>query len=86
MFSHARPGTSDTSAVPTDQINNPGTINAIINTHQRPTFANEVVDKWRKVEACPAADERRVTASSGRSRYVLVRTRPRWQVLATRHT
>ncbi|HKE96406.1 MAG TPA: hypothetical protein VKB34_19010, partial [Povalibacter sp.] len=55
IFAHARPGTSDTSAVPTDQINNPGTINAIINIPQRPTFANEVVNKWRKVEACPAS-------------------------------
>lgn len=54
VFSHARPGTSDTSAVPTDQVNNPGTINAIINTAQRPTFANEVVSKWRKVSECPA--------------------------------
>lgn len=53
VFSHARPGTSDTSAVPTDQVNNPGTINAIINTHQRPTFDNEVVNKWRKVNTCP---------------------------------
>lgn len=52
VFAHARPGTSDTSAVPTDQINNPGTINAIINTSQRPTFANEVVAKWRKVSDC----------------------------------
>lgn len=57
VFAHARPGTSDTSAVPTDQINNPGTINAIINTHRRPTFANEVVNKWRKVDACPAPDK-----------------------------
>lgn len=54
VFSHARPGTSDTSAVPTDQINNPGTINAIINIPERPTFANEMVNKWRKVDACPA--------------------------------
>jgi hypothetical protein len=52
MFAHARPGTSDTSAIPNDQINNPGTINAIINLHQRPTFAGESVDKWRKVSAC----------------------------------
>jgi hypothetical protein len=57
VFSHARPGTSDTSAVPTDQINNPGTINALINIHQRPKFQNEVVDKWRKVSACPAAEK-----------------------------
>ncbi len=54
VFSHARPGTSDTSAVPTDQINNPGTINALINIRQRPTFQNEVVNKWRKVSECPA--------------------------------
>ncbi|HEY5806431.1 MAG TPA: hypothetical protein VIT67_00595, partial [Povalibacter sp.] len=54
VFSHARPGTSDTSAVPTDQINNPGTINALINIAERPTFANETVNKWRKVDACPA--------------------------------
>lgn len=58
VFAHARPGTSDTSAIPTDQINNPGTINAIINTDRRPTFASEVVNKWRKVAECPAgADE-----------------------------
>ena len=53
VFSHARPGTSDTSAVPTDQINNPGTINAIINIPERPKFENEVVNKWRKVGSCP---------------------------------
>lgn len=52
MFAHARPGTSDTSAIPNDQVNNPGTINAIINLRQRPTFAGEVVDKWRKVASC----------------------------------
>jgi hypothetical protein len=52
VFAHARPGTTDTSAVPTDQVNNPGTVNAIINTNQRPTFPNEVVNKWRKVTAC----------------------------------
>ena len=56
VFAHARPGTSDTSAIPNDQINNPGTINAIINFHQRPTFANEVVDKWRVVAACNAGE------------------------------
>lgn len=58
VFAHARPGTSDTSAIPTDQVNNPGTINALINTAQRPTFADESVIKWRKVVACSAgADE-----------------------------
>lgn len=33
----------------------PGTIKAIINTAQRPTFANEVVAKWRKVSECAAS-------------------------------
>lgn len=56
VFAHARPGTSDTSAVPTDQINNPGTINALINIDKRPTFDNEVVDKWRKVSECTTQD------------------------------
>ena len=54
MYSHARPGTSDTSAIPTDQVSNPGTINAIHNFSQRPVFQGEDVLKWRKVAACPA--------------------------------
>lgn len=54
VFAHARPGTSDTSAIPNDQVNNTGTINPIIHFHQRPTFAGEVVDKWRPVAACAA--------------------------------
>ncbi|HRP71703.1 MAG TPA: hypothetical protein PK743_03585 [Luteimonas sp.] len=54
VFAHARPGTSDTSAIPNDQVNNTGTINAIINFHQRPTFASEVVDKWRPASSCAA--------------------------------
>ena len=54
IFAHARPGTSDTSAIPNDQVNNAGTINALINTAQRPTFAGEKVNRWRKVAACPA--------------------------------
>lgn len=54
IFSHARPGTSDTSAIPNDQVNNAGTINALINTAQRPTFAGESVNRWRKVAECPA--------------------------------
>ena len=54
MYAHARPGTSDTSAIPTDQVSNPGTINAIHNFHQRPQFDGEDVIKWRKVTACPA--------------------------------
>lgn len=54
VFTHARPGTSDTSAVPTDQINNAGTINALINIPSRPTFANTQILAWRKVAACTA--------------------------------
>lgn len=54
VFAHARPGTTDTSAVPTDQINNPGTMNALLNIRQRPVFENEEVIKWRKVQACEA--------------------------------
>jgi len=53
-FAHARPGTSDTSAIPNDQVNNAGTINALINTAQRPTFAGESVNRWRKAGECPA--------------------------------
>lgn len=54
VFAHARPGTSDTSAIPNDQVNNAGTINALINTAQRPTFPGERVKRWRKVASCPA--------------------------------
>ena len=57
MYSHARPGTSDTSAIPTDQVSNPGTINALLNLARRPTFRDEEVIKWRKVTACPATPE-----------------------------
>lgn len=68
VFAHARPGTVDTSAIPTDQINNPGTMNAIINFAKRPTFPNEAVTKWRKANACPAgADERTCWCEPGRN-------------------
>jgi hypothetical protein len=53
VFLHARPGTTDTSALPTDQVNNPGTMNAIINFKRRPTFANEQVARWSKTTSCP---------------------------------
>ncbi|MEO8628389.1 MAG: cytochrome c [Betaproteobacteria bacterium] len=56
VFAHARPGTSDTSAVPTDQVSNPGTMNAIINIKQRPTFGGESVNKWRKVASCAKSE------------------------------
>ena len=54
VFSHARPGTNDTSAIATDQVNNPGTINALINVAQRPTFKDEEIWRWRKVASCAA--------------------------------
>ncbi|MBI4756866.1 MAG: cytochrome c [Betaproteobacteria bacterium] len=67
MFAHARPGTSDTSAIPTDQVNNPGTINALINTARRPVFAGEAVLKWRKVASCgDVKDETRCWCEPGR--------------------
>jgi len=53
MLANSRPGTVDTSAVPNDQVHNPGTINAIINFTKRPTF-QETVDTWRRVETCAA--------------------------------
>ena len=52
VFAHARPGTNDTSAIATDQVNNPGTINALINVAQRPTFQDEEVWRWRKTNSC----------------------------------
>jgi cytochrome c5 len=52
LFSHERPGTVDTSAIPNDQVHNPGTMNAIINFAQRPTFARERILKWRKAASC----------------------------------
>lgn len=54
MFAHPRPGVTDTSAVSHDQVNNPGTINAIINLSQRPTFSGEAITKWRKTTSCAA--------------------------------
>jgi hypothetical protein len=67
VFTVARPGTVDTSAVPTDQVNNPGTMNAIINVARRPLHDADVV-KWRKVSACPAAaDERSCWCEPGKS-------------------
>lgn len=67
IFSHARPGAVDTSAVPNDQVQNPGTANALINVGQRPTFDGEQVDRWRAVSSCPAgADERACWCEPGK--------------------
>ncbi len=53
IFAHARPGTVDTSAVPNDQVSNPGTMNPLINLPQRPKFDEEVT-RWRRAQSCPA--------------------------------
>lgn len=67
MFAHARPGVTDTSAISHDQINNPGTINALINVAQRPVFKGEVVSKWRKAATCGAEkDEDKCWCEPGR--------------------
>jgi len=68
MFAHARPGVTDTSAISHDQINNPGTINALINVAQRPVFKGEVVNKWRKANTCgDEKDEDKCWCEPGRS-------------------
>ncbi|HRH13632.1 MAG TPA: cytochrome c [Azonexus sp.] len=67
MFAHARPGVTDTSALSHDQINNPGTINALINVAQRPVFKGETVTKWRKAATCGAEkDEGKCWCEPGR--------------------
>jgi mono/diheme cytochrome c family protein len=68
MFAHARPGVTDTSAISHDQINNPGTINALINVAQRPVFKGEIVTKWRKANSCGAEkDEDKCWCEPGRN-------------------
>jgi len=49
MFLHTRAGAADTSAVGHDFINNPGTINAIINIPQRPTFVDNMI-RWDDIQ------------------------------------
>jgi hypothetical protein len=67
VFSHTRPGVVDTSAVPTDQVNNPGTMNALVNVIQRPRFADELVNRWRQVNSCAAgADDRECWCEPGK--------------------
>lgn len=55
LFTHTRPGTADTSAVPHDFKNNPGTINAVINLSQRPLFKEEIL-RWNQVDSCSSSD------------------------------
>jgi hypothetical protein len=66
VFAHARPGTVDTSAEPNDQIDNAGTMNALLDLPRRPTF-QEQVTKWRKVKACPAGANEDCWCEPGRT-------------------
>jgi hypothetical protein len=66
VFANARPGTVDTSAIPNDQINNPGTMNPIMNLERRPTFEYQVT-KWRPAGSCSASvDPRACWCEPGR--------------------
>lgn len=68
MFAHPRPGVTDTSAISHDQINNPGTINALINVAQRPLFKGEIITKWRKAASCGSEkDEDKCWCEPGRA-------------------
>jgi hypothetical protein len=53
IVARTRPGTVDTSALPNDQVSNPGTPNVIYNVASRPKFSERVL-KWRKASQCPA--------------------------------
>ena len=65
----SRPGTTDTSAVPNDFYSNPGTINAIINIPQRPTF-KDFVARWNRVGSCTeGSDCQVVTNTNGDKEY-----------------
>ena len=58
VYGHSRPGAVDTSAIPNDQVNNAGTMNAIMNLAKRPTFEEDIM-KWRKTRQCPAGGDER---------------------------
>jgi len=67
MFAHARPGVTDTSAISNDQINNPGTINALVNVAQRAVIKGEMITKWRKAATCGTEkDEEKCWCEPGR--------------------
>ncbi len=52
LVARARPGVVDTSALPMDQVSNPGTMNALINIARRPVHEHRIL-KWRKAASCP---------------------------------
>ena len=58
IYGHSRPGAVDTSAIPNDQVNNAGTMNALINLAKRPKFEEDII-KWRKTTQCPAGGNER---------------------------
>jgi hypothetical protein len=76
MFAHARPGVTDTSAISHDQINNPGTINAL---DQCGPAAGIQGRGGHQV-----AQDRLLRRREGRGQ-VLVRTWSQRQVLAEEH-
>ena len=53
LVARARPGVVDTSALPMDQVSNPGTMNALINIGKRPVHEHSIL-KWRKAASCAA--------------------------------
>lgn len=68
MFVHARAGVVDTSAIPNDFVNNPGTINAIINFPKRPTFEDRV-SRWLATDSCSGEKCQTITYPDGRKKY-----------------
>ncbi len=56
LVARARPGVVDTSALPMDQVSNPGTMNALINIGKRPVHEHSIL-KWRKAASCAAESD-----------------------------
>ncbi|MFN7906259.1 MAG: cytochrome c [Pseudobdellovibrionaceae bacterium] len=70
MFVHSRPGAVDTSAIPNDFVNNPGTVNAVINFSQRPKF-EERVTRWVNEASCsgPETECQVIPYPNGQKKY-----------------
>ena len=58
IFAHARPGTADTSAVPNDQVSNPGTMNPL-DQHRAPAHLLRAGDQMAAGQACEAGEDER---------------------------
>ncbi len=69
MFLHARAGSTDTSAVPNDGVNNPGTINALINIPMRPHGFKDIVTRWNNVDSCSGSNCQSIPYADGRTKY-----------------